>query len=156
MRDDCGSRDEWTLLFWTSLAVIVPVIITLWCSTQRSKRKTHMKDFFRKSKHGWHYTDLFAKPTYCCVCEQHILHGAFCDCCGVCADEQCLRRADRSLQCKEIMAPCSPTELWSTAGCAEMCLSPATVHCANSSVGPSQALRLQVAVGGATGAAACV
>lgn len=106
--DDCGSREEWTLLFWTSLAVIVPVIITLWCSAQRSKRKTHMKDFFRKSKHGWHYTDLFNKPTYCCVCSQHILQGAFCDCCGVCADEQCLRRADRILLCKEIMAPCGP------------------------------------------------
>ncbi|KAM8772807.1 diacylglycerol kinase epsilon [Acanthopagrus schlegelii] len=108
VQDDCGSREEWTLLFWTSLAVVVPVIITLWCSAQRSKRKTHMKDFFRKSKHGWHYTDLFNKPTYCCVCSQHILQGAFCDCCGVCADEQCLRRADRGLSCKEIMAPSSP------------------------------------------------
>uniref|UniRef100_A0A667XN55 Diacylglycerol kinase n=1 Tax=Myripristis murdjan TaxID=586833 RepID=A0A667XN55_9TELE len=106
--DERGSREEWTLLFWTSLAVIVPVIITLWCSTQRSKRKTHMKDFFRKSKHGWHYTDLFNKPTYCCVCSQHILQGAFCDCCGLCADEPCLRRADRSLPCKEIMAPARP------------------------------------------------
>lgn len=102
---DQSSREEWTLLFWTSLAVVVPVIITLWCSVQRSKRKIHMKDFFRKSKHGWHCTDLFNKPTYCCVCQQHILQGAFCDCCGVCADETCLRRADRSLVCKEIMAP---------------------------------------------------
>ncbi|KAG7268154.1 hypothetical protein CRUP_023698 [Coryphaenoides rupestris] len=101
-------RDEWTLLFWTSLAVIVPVVLTLWCSTRRSKRRIHMKEFFRKSKHGWHYTDLFNKPTYCCVCSQHILHGAFCDCCGVCADEECLRRADRSLVCKEIMAPPRP------------------------------------------------
>uniref|UniRef100_A0A8C4ZLB0 Diacylglycerol kinase n=1 Tax=Gadus morhua TaxID=8049 RepID=A0A8C4ZLB0_GADMO len=100
-----GLISEWTLLFWTSLAVIIPVVITLWCSTQRSKRKIHTKEFFRKSKHGWHYTDLFHKPTYCCVCSQHILNGAFCDCCGVCADEQCLRRADRSLVCKEIMAP---------------------------------------------------
>ncbi|TNN33958.1 Diacylglycerol kinase epsilon [Liparis tanakae] len=102
--EDCGSRDEWTLLLWTSLAVVVPVVITLWCSAQRSKRKTHMKEFFRKSKHGWRYTDLFGKPTYCCVCAQHILRGAYCDCCGVCADEHCLRRADRSLTCKEIMA----------------------------------------------------
>lgn len=101
-----GSREEWTLLLWTSLAVIVPVIVTLWCSAQRSKRKTHIKEFFRKSKHGWHYTDLFNKPTYCCVCAQHILQGAHCDCCGVCVDELCLRRADRSLACKEIMAPC--------------------------------------------------
>uniref|UniRef100_A0A3P8Y9M1 Diacylglycerol kinase n=1 Tax=Esox lucius TaxID=8010 RepID=A0A3P8Y9M1_ESOLU len=102
---DHSSREDWTLLFWTLLAVVVPVIITFWCGAQRSKRKSHMKDFFRKSKHGWHYTDLFNKPTYCCICEQHILQGAFCDCCGVCADETCLRRADRSLVCKEIMAP---------------------------------------------------
>lgn len=107
--DERGSREEWTLLLWTSLAVIVPVIITLWCSAQRSKRKTHIREFFRKSKHGWHYTDLFNKPTYCCVCAQHILRGAHCDCCGVCVDEQCLRRADRSLACKEIMAPCDGT-----------------------------------------------
>lgn len=99
------SRDEWTLLAWTALAVAVPVILTLWCSVQRSKRKMLIKDIFRRSKHGWHYTDLFNKPTYCCVCSQHIIQGAFCDCCGVCADEQCLRRADRSLPCKEIMAP---------------------------------------------------
>uniref|UniRef100_A0A3Q3VZP5 Diacylglycerol kinase n=1 Tax=Mola mola TaxID=94237 RepID=A0A3Q3VZP5_MOLML len=107
-RGDCGSREDWSLLLWTSLAVVVPVIITLWCSAQRSKRKTHMRDFFRKSKHGWSYTDLFNKPTYCCVCSQHILQGAFCDCCGVCADEQCLRRADRGLACKEIMCGTQP------------------------------------------------
>ncbi|KAI1884098.1 hypothetical protein AGOR_G00222910 [Albula goreensis] len=102
------TRDEWTLLAWTALAVMVPVIITLWCSVQRSKRKMLIKDIFRRSKHGWHYTDLFNKPTYCYVCSQHIMQGAFCDCCGVCADEQCLRRADRSLPCKEIMAPAQP------------------------------------------------
>ncbi|XP_061129890.1 diacylglycerol kinase epsilon [Syngnathus typhle] len=100
-----STEEEWSLLFWTIVAVIVPVVITLWCSIQRSKRKTHMKQFFRQSRHGWHYTDLFSKPTYCCVCSQHIMFGAFCDSCGVCADEQCLRRADRELACKEIMAP---------------------------------------------------
>ncbi|KAJ8251637.1 hypothetical protein GJAV_G00223500 [Gymnothorax javanicus] len=99
------SRVEWTLLAWTALAVAVPVIITLWCSVQRSKRKMLIKDIFRRSKHGWHYTDLFNKPTYCCICSQHIIQGAFCDCCGVCTDEQCLRHADRRLPCKEIMAP---------------------------------------------------
>ncbi|KAK2815621.1 hypothetical protein Q5P01_026088 [Channa striata] len=136
-QDDCGSREEWTLLFWTSLAVIVPVIITLWCSAQRSKRKTHMKEFFRKSKHGWHCTDLFNKPTYCCVCAQHILQGAFCDCCGVCADELCLRRADRTLPCKEIMAHPGRRGPRSIAGSAETSPSPATVPSANSSVGVS-------------------
>ncbi|XP_054641225.1 diacylglycerol kinase epsilon isoform X2 [Dunckerocampus dactyliophorus] len=103
--DERSFWEEWSLLLWTFVAVIVPVVITLWCSVQRSKRKSHMKEIFRKSRHGWHYTDLFNKPTYCCVCSQHILRGAFCDCCGVCADEQCLRRADQELPCKEIMAP---------------------------------------------------
>ncbi|XP_051561979.1 diacylglycerol kinase epsilon-like isoform X2 [Myxocyprinus asiaticus] len=96
-------RENWTLLLWTTVAVLVPVLITLWCSFQRPKRKVQLKDLFRRSKHGWHYTDLFNKPTYCCVCSQHILQGAFCDCCGICADEQCIQRADRTLSCKEIM-----------------------------------------------------
>uniref|UniRef100_A0A8C1XZI8 Diacylglycerol kinase n=1 Tax=Cyprinus carpio TaxID=7962 RepID=A0A8C1XZI8_CYPCA len=96
-------REEWTLLLWTTVAVLVPVLITLWCSFQRPKRKVQLKDLFRKSKHGWHYTDLFNKPTYCCVCSQPILQGAFCDCCGICADEGCIQRADRILSCKEIM-----------------------------------------------------
>uniref|UniRef100_A0A671KWZ0 Diacylglycerol kinase n=1 Tax=Sinocyclocheilus anshuiensis TaxID=1608454 RepID=A0A671KWZ0_9TELE len=96
-------REEWTLLLWTTVAVLVPVLITLWCSFQRPKRKVQLKDLFRKSKHGWHYTDLFNKPTYCCVCSQPILQGAFCDCCGICADEECIQRADRILSCKEIM-----------------------------------------------------
>ncbi|KAK9973192.1 hypothetical protein ABG768_023935 [Culter alburnus] len=96
-------REEWPLLLWTMVAVLVPVSITLWCSFQRPKRKVQLKDLFRKSKHGWHYTDLFNKPTYCCVCSQPILQGAFCDCCGICADEQCIHRADRILLCKEIM-----------------------------------------------------
>uniref|UniRef100_A0A8C1XZ27 Diacylglycerol kinase n=1 Tax=Cyprinus carpio TaxID=7962 RepID=A0A8C1XZ27_CYPCA len=94
---------SWTLLLWTTVAVLVPVLITLWCSFQRPKRKVQLKDLFRKSKHGWHYTDLFNKPTYCCVCSQPILQGAFCDCCGICADEGCIQRADRILSCKEIM-----------------------------------------------------
>uniref|UniRef100_A0A672QVS6 Diacylglycerol kinase n=1 Tax=Sinocyclocheilus grahami TaxID=75366 RepID=A0A672QVS6_SINGR len=102
-RADEELREEWTLLLWTTVAVLVPVLITLWCSFQRPKRKVQLKDLFRKSKHGWHYTDLFNKPTYCCVCSQPILQGAFCDCCGICADEQCIQRADRILSCKEIM-----------------------------------------------------
>uniref|UniRef100_A0A672MAA0 Diacylglycerol kinase n=1 Tax=Sinocyclocheilus grahami TaxID=75366 RepID=A0A672MAA0_SINGR len=103
MEESTELREEWTLLLWTTVAFLVPVLITLWCSFQRPKRKVQLKDLFRKSKHGWHYTDLFNKPTYCCVCSQPILQGAFCDCCGICADEECIQRADRILSCKEIM-----------------------------------------------------
>ncbi|XP_030064234.1 diacylglycerol kinase epsilon [Microcaecilia unicolor] len=91
------------LAVWTLLAVLVPVAFTLWCSFQRSRRQLLRKNFFRKSKHHWHCTDLFSRPSYCSVCEQHILQGAYCDCCGVCADEGCLRRAERRFPCKEIL-----------------------------------------------------
>uniref|UniRef100_A0AAY4AIW1 Diacylglycerol kinase n=1 Tax=Denticeps clupeoides TaxID=299321 RepID=A0AAY4AIW1_9TELE len=110
-----GGQD-WPLLLWTSLAVLVPVVLTLWCSVRRSRRRVYMKDFIRKCKHGWRCTDLFSKPTYCCLCSQHILQGACCDCCGLCADELCLRRADRTMPCKEIMAPAradgTPAHRW--------------------------------------------
>ncbi|PNJ65925.1 DGKE isoform 3 [Pongo abelii] len=91
------------LILWTLCSVLLPVFITFWCSLQRSRRQLHRRDIFRKSKHGWRDTDLFSQPTYCCVCAQHILQGAFCDCCGLRVDEGCVRKADKRFQCKEIM-----------------------------------------------------
>ncbi|CAM5155887.1 unnamed protein product [Eretmochelys imbricata] len=98
-----GVFADWSLAFWTLCSVILPVVITLWCSFQRSRRQVLRRDIFRKSKHDWHYTDLFGQPTYCCVCAQHILQGAFCNCCGLCVHEGCLKKADRHFLCKEIM-----------------------------------------------------
>lgn len=92
-----------SLVFWTLCSVTVPVLITLWCSVQRSRRQLLRKNIFRKNKHDWRYTDLFNKPTYCCLCGQHIMQGDSCDCCGLCADEGCLRKADKTFGCKEIM-----------------------------------------------------
>ncbi|XP_008836677.1 diacylglycerol kinase epsilon isoform X1 [Nannospalax galili] len=91
------------LVLWTLCSVLLPVFITFWCSLQRSRRQLHRRDIFRKSKHGWRDTDLFSHPTYCCVCAQHILQGAFCDCCGLRVDEGCLKKADKRFPCKEIM-----------------------------------------------------
>ncbi|XP_029339739.1 diacylglycerol kinase epsilon isoform X2 [Mus caroli] len=91
------------LVLWTLCSVLMPVLITLWCSLQRSRRQLHRRDIFRKSKHCWRDTDLFSHPTYCCVCAQHILQGAFCDCCGLRVDEGCLKKVDKRFPCKEIM-----------------------------------------------------
>lgn len=91
------------LVLWTLCSVLLPVFITLWCSLQRSRRQLHRRDIFRKSKHCWRDTDLFSHPTYCCVCAQHILQGAFCDCCGLRVDEGCLKKVDKRFPCKEIM-----------------------------------------------------
>ncbi|XP_050776686.1 diacylglycerol kinase epsilon isoform X2 [Gopherus flavomarginatus] len=98
-----GVFADCSLAFWTLCSVILPVVITLWCSFQRSRRQVLRRDIFRKSKHDWHYTDLFGQPTYCCVCAQHILQGAFCNCCGLCVHEGCLKKADHHFLCKEIM-----------------------------------------------------
>ncbi|XP_055651680.1 diacylglycerol kinase epsilon isoform X2 [Falco peregrinus] len=94
---------DWSLVFWTLCSVILPVLITLWCSFQRSRRQVLIRDIFRKSKHDWHYTDLFGQPSYCCVCAQHILQGAFCTGCGLRVSEGCLKKADQLFLCKEIM-----------------------------------------------------
>lgn len=91
------------LVLWTLCSVLLPVFITFWCSLQRSRRQLLRRDIFRKSKHGWRDTDLFSQPTYCCVCAQHILQGAFCDCCGLRVDEGCLKKADKRFQCKDVM-----------------------------------------------------
>ncbi|XP_053152958.1 diacylglycerol kinase epsilon isoform X2 [Hemicordylus capensis] len=98
-----GLFAEWNLAFWTLCAIIVPILFTLWCSFRRSRRQGLVQDILHKSKHDWHDTDLFSQPTYCCVCAQHILQGAFCSCCGVCVDEECLKKADRRFLCKEIV-----------------------------------------------------
>ncbi|KAG7327043.1 hypothetical protein KOW79_010444 [Hemibagrus wyckioides] len=105
--DETGAREgAWTtLLLWTGVAVLLPVLITLWCSVRRSERAVRLKDLAHASRHSWRYMDLFSKPTYCCACELPVLHGAFCDCCGVCAHETCVRGAERALACKEIAAP---------------------------------------------------
>uniref|UniRef100_A0A672VF36 Diacylglycerol kinase n=1 Tax=Strigops habroptila TaxID=2489341 RepID=A0A672VF36_STRHB len=94
---------DYSLVFWTLCSVLLPVLITLWCSFHRSRRQMLIRDIFRKSKHDWHYTDLFGQPSYCCVCAQHILQGAFCNCCGLRVSEGCLKKADQLFHCKEIM-----------------------------------------------------
>uniref|UniRef100_A0A8C5TJS1 Diacylglycerol kinase n=1 Tax=Malurus cyaneus samueli TaxID=2593467 RepID=A0A8C5TJS1_9PASS len=109
---------DWRLALWTLCSVLLPVLITAWCSFQRSRRQLLIRDIFRKSKHDWHYTDLFGQPSYCCVCSQHILRGAFCGCCGLRLCESCLKKADQRFLCKEIMmrgtggAPSSMPHHW--------------------------------------------
>lgn len=45
---------------------------------------------------------------YCCsICEALLLNldGLFCDSCGVCADRNCIKIADKQLKCKAITVP---------------------------------------------------
>ncbi|ETE61712.1 Diacylglycerol kinase epsilon, partial [Ophiophagus hannah] len=102
-KSSSGFLPEWSLAFWTLCSVMVPVMITLWCSFRRSRRQGLLQDILHKSKHDWQDIDFFSQPTYCCVCTQHILQGAFCNCCGLCVDEECLKKADGHFLCKEIV-----------------------------------------------------
>ncbi|XP_073444202.1 diacylglycerol kinase epsilon [Dendrobates tinctorius] len=94
-----GGERGLSLAVWTACAITIPVLITLWCSVRRSRRRSLAED----GRHSWQDTDLFGRPTYCSVCELHILRGACCRCCGVCADEPCVRTASQRFPCKEVM-----------------------------------------------------
>ncbi|KAJ4444343.1 hypothetical protein ANN_06135, partial [Periplaneta americana] len=55
-------------------------------------------------QHNWRHAKLLSKPCYCSVCEALMVtgEGAYCDCCGVCADRGCIKTADRKIKCKAI------------------------------------------------------
>ncbi|XP_063309418.1 diacylglycerol kinase epsilon [Pelobates fuscus] len=82
----------------TVCAVLIPVLITVWCSVRRGRRQ---RGPARDGKHSWEHTDLFGRPTYCSECGVHILRGLYCRCCGLCADQACVKKAARRFACKE-------------------------------------------------------
>ncbi|XP_050302696.1 diacylglycerol kinase epsilon isoform X2 [Anthonomus grandis grandis] len=52
--------------------------------------------------HSWMPIKVTAKAWYCSVCEAFLIHGigVYCDCCGVCADPECIKKANQILRCK--------------------------------------------------------
>ncbi|XP_066258337.1 diacylglycerol kinase epsilon [Euwallacea similis] len=54
--------------------------------------------------HSWIPIKVTAKAWYCSVCESFLIHGIglYCDCCGVCADSECVKKANQKLPCKSI------------------------------------------------------
>ncbi|XP_065173705.1 diacylglycerol kinase epsilon isoform X2 [Atheta coriaria] len=59
----------------------------------------------RDSKvHSWKPIKLSSRPWYCSICETLLISeiGVYCDCCGVCADPNCIKQANRTLPCKII------------------------------------------------------
>eukprot|EP00061_Rhincodon_typus_P001595 g15239.t1 len=106
---------DYRLLVWTAAAVLLPVLLTLWCSVRRARREEALRrgpgvglglgPLPGASVHSWRYTDLFMRPTYCSVCGQATLRGSYCPCCGLCVDDSCLARAERRLRCKEAVQP---------------------------------------------------
>lgn len=52
--------------------------------------------------HSWTSIQITAKAWYCSICEALLLNGigVYCDCCGVCADSDCVKQANANLPCK--------------------------------------------------------
>ncbi|GJQ73668.1 hypothetical protein Trydic_g14006 [Trypoxylus dichotomus] len=62
----------------------------------------HIRDATKN--HSWTSLRLSSKAWYCSICESLLLNGigVYCDCCGVCADTDCIKKANKRLQCKVI------------------------------------------------------
>ncbi|RZC39409.1 diacylglycerol kinase epsilon [Asbolus verrucosus] len=54
--------------------------------------------------HSWTPIKITSKAWYCSICESFLLNGigVYCDCCGVCADPECVKKANTKLQCKVV------------------------------------------------------
>ncbi|XP_077980143.1 diacylglycerol kinase epsilon-like [Glandiceps talaboti] len=88
--------------YYVTLLVII-LLFLLWtliklCRRRRRHYDLPVRDFTKG--HRWVIMDEFPDPTYCSVCESPMIHGGVCDSCHVCADDVCLRTADRLFACK--------------------------------------------------------
>ncbi|KAL7288695.1 hypothetical protein TKK_0017420 [Trichogramma kaykai] len=61
----------------------------------------HIRD---RKKHNWQLIKRTSRAYFCSVCESLLLvvNGFYCDSCGVCADHECIKKADKDFKCKEI------------------------------------------------------
>lgn len=50
--------------------------------------------------HRWVMVDMFHEPTYCNIENIPIKHGARCDSCGICVEDDKMKEANRKLPCK--------------------------------------------------------
>ncbi|XP_033214132.1 diacylglycerol kinase epsilon [Belonocnema kinseyi] len=62
----------------------------------------HIRDSTKK--HSWKSIRGVSKVFYCTICEVLLLNmeGLICDSCGVCADHNCIKLANKKLKCKAI------------------------------------------------------
>ncbi|XP_014213922.1 diacylglycerol kinase epsilon [Copidosoma floridanum] len=63
--------------------------------------KVHITD---SKKHNWQVIKTSSRAYFCNVCETLLLavNGLYCDSCGVCADHECMKKADKMFNCKKM------------------------------------------------------
>ncbi|XP_014259255.1 diacylglycerol kinase epsilon [Cimex lectularius] len=97
---DFFSRDYYSVLF----AVVVVALGILLNYTVRSAQG--ISDLLRgsKKKHSWKENKEPLQTSRCSICETLLVtvESFYCDMCGVCADVQCLKKANNTVKCKRM------------------------------------------------------
>ncbi|XP_033117260.1 diacylglycerol kinase epsilon-like [Anneissia japonica] len=93
------------------IAAIFLILIYLWSKFSKRyrfvlRKKIDLPVFDVTRGHRWVMLEAFTRTTYCTVCESSIMHGGYCDSCGICADDTCVQVANRVFPCK--LHPCLP------------------------------------------------
>jgi len=53
--------------------------------------------------HHWSFTEFLAKPSYCNVCESHLVRGEHCENCELSVHEECMDQANKRFACKALV-----------------------------------------------------
>lgn len=89
-----------------SLSVSFSVFVIL-CSLWLTGKFFHedaiyIYESYRNKKHSWRTIRLLKNSCFCSVCEIMVpSNGIFCECCGICCDTTCIKKAEKLLKCKE-------------------------------------------------------
>ncbi|XP_058800451.1 diacylglycerol kinase epsilon isoform X2 [Phymastichus coffea] len=61
----------------------------------------HVRD---NRRHNWQNIKRSSRAYFCNVCESLLIaaNGWYCDSCGICADHECIKKADKKFKCKEL------------------------------------------------------
>ncbi|XP_035694304.1 diacylglycerol kinase epsilon-like [Branchiostoma floridae] len=95
------SSEPLQIFLWIAYIFAVTVVVTV----VRSRRKLDLPVRDVTKGHRWYEVEIFPRPTFCSVCEEHIMEGAHCDSCGICTDEGCVHAADKLFPCKRLSLP---------------------------------------------------
>ncbi|KAG1650865.1 Diacylglycerol kinase epsilon [Nymphon striatum] len=85
--------------FYASIVMVAALFVIKWYRRQRH-HEIPARDVSKG--HRWCFIDIFSHPALCNICQTLMVNGAFCDSCGVCADHDCIKTADKELFCKSL------------------------------------------------------
>jgi diacylglycerol kinase (ATP) len=98
----------------TSVFVVIFVLILSLKRKKLIQSPSALRNYFLRRnnkmlddepRHHWVHSDLFAKPTFCNVCESGMMvsGGLCCTYCNLYADVNCLKNAEKKFKCKKLI-----------------------------------------------------